>query len=79
MLQARGYSQREIGVLTGQSQPEVCGIVHGRQVRSYALLARIGAGLGVPPGYLGLAWCTDSGCQRWPGEGEPGESPRSAG
>lgn len=57
LLQAQGYSQNAIGALTGQSQPEVCGIRHGRRVRSYDVLVRIAKGLGVPPGYLGLAWC----------------------
>lgn len=56
LLQAKGYSQNAIGALTGQSQPEVCGIRHGRQVRAYDVLARIAHGLGIPPGYLGLAW-----------------------
>ncbi|MBI3688328.1 MAG: helix-turn-helix transcriptional regulator [Actinobacteria bacterium] len=63
MLQQHGYGQNTIGALTGQSQPEVSGIIHGRQVRHYDLLARIAHGLGIPPGHLGLAWCTHPDCQ----------------
>ncbi|MBI3689033.1 MAG: hypothetical protein HY241_17145 [Actinobacteria bacterium] len=65
-LQAGGYSQNTIGALTRQSQPEVCAIIHGRQVRAYNVLARIAHGLGAPPGYLGLAWCAHPTCQHPP-------------
>ncbi|MBI1759088.1 MAG: hypothetical protein HYR62_07675 [Actinobacteria bacterium] len=66
LLRVRGYSQNAIGALTGQSQPEVCAIMHQRQVRAYDVLARIAHGLGAPPGYLGLAWCTDPVCSEQP-------------
>lgn len=62
LLGGIGYSQQAIGVLTGHSQPEVSGITRGRRVRSYAVLARIATGLGIPPGYLGLAWCDCAWC-----------------
>jgi transcriptional regulator with XRE-family HTH domain len=62
LLQATGYSQHLIAELVGQSQPEVSQITHGRQVRAYDVLVRIALGLGIPPGYLGLAWCTHNDC-----------------
>ncbi|MBI1758719.1 MAG: helix-turn-helix transcriptional regulator [Actinobacteria bacterium] len=66
LIQGLGYSQNAIGTLIGLSQPEVSSILHGRRVRSYAVLARIGSGLGIPPGHLGVAWCA---C---PDHGRPG-------
>lgn len=73
-LQAAGFSQRAIGTLTGTSQPEVCGVIHGRRIRSYDVLARAAAGLGIPPGYLGLAWCERHECQRPPADHDgPGQ------
>jgi hypothetical protein len=57
ILTLRGFIQARIGVLTGQSQPEVSAIVNGRKVIAVAVLARIAVGLGIPPGYLGLACC----------------------
>jgi predicted XRE-type DNA-binding protein len=32
LLQKAGYSQQQIASLTGQSQPEVSSIIHGRKV-----------------------------------------------
>lgn len=55
-LQAAGVSQRRIAVLTGQSPSEVYEILNGRQVMAYDVLLRIADGLGVPRGYLGLAY-----------------------
>lgn len=52
-----GFGQSRIGMLTGQSQPEVSAIINGRKVIAVWLLARIAEGLGIPPGYLGLACC----------------------
>ncbi|GAA3431702.1 helix-turn-helix domain-containing protein [Kutzneria kofuensis] len=49
-------SQRQIAALTGQSQSEVSEILKGRQVMAYDVLARIADGLGVPRGYMGLAY-----------------------
>lgn len=56
LLQRAGVPQRRIAALTGQSQSDVSEIVSGRKVTSYDLLARIADGLGVPRGYLGLAY-----------------------
>jgi tetratricopeptide (TPR) repeat protein len=42
--------------MTGQSQSEVSEILKGRQVMAYDVLARIADGLGVPRGYMGLAY-----------------------
>jgi hypothetical protein len=71
LLAALGYSQQAIGVLTGHSQPEVSAISRGRRVRSYAVLSRIATGLGIPPGFLGLAWCDCEWCGL-PGSGRQG-------
>ncbi|WP_370946976.1 XRE family transcriptional regulator [Amycolatopsis sp. cg5] len=56
LLKAHGVSQRRIASLTGQSQPEVSDIVRGRVVMAYDVLARISDGLGIPRGYMGLAY-----------------------
>ncbi|GLZ30668.1 hypothetical protein Lesp02_28570 [Lentzea sp. NBRC 105346] len=56
LLRRNGVTQRQIAALTGQSQSEVSEILKGRQVRSYDVLTRIAAGLGVPRGYMGLAY-----------------------
>ena len=48
--------QRDIACRTRQSQSEVSEIINGRQVQSYDLLCRIADGLGVPRGWLGLAY-----------------------
>ncbi|MEU4424194.1 helix-turn-helix domain-containing protein [Actinoplanes sp. NPDC024001] len=58
-LGKRGFSQRRIAAMTGQSPSEVYEIVRGRQVMAYDLLVRIADGLGVPRGYMGLAYDTD--------------------
>src|SRR5947208_16298858 len=55
-LQAAGVSQRRIAALTGQSPSEVYEVLNGRQVMAYDVLARIADGLGIPRGYLGLAY-----------------------
>jgi len=51
-----GVSQRRIAQLTGQSQSEVSEVLRGRRVCGYDVLARIADGLGVPRGWLGLAY-----------------------
>ncbi|MGH3978605.1 MAG: helix-turn-helix domain-containing protein [Pseudonocardiaceae bacterium] len=56
LLRRVGISQRQIAALTGQSQSEVSEILKGRQVQAYAVLARICDGLGIPRGYMGLAY-----------------------
>src|SRR5687768_18118309 len=56
LLRRHGVSQRQIAAQTGQSQSEVSEILKGRQVMAYDVLARIAAGLGVPRGYMGLAY-----------------------
>lgn len=56
LLQGLGLSQRRIAARTGQFQSEVSDILGGRHVTSYDVLARIGDGLGVPRGMLGLAY-----------------------
>ena len=42
--------------MTGQSQPEVSAIMHGRRVMAYDVLVRIADGLGIPRGLMGLAF-----------------------
>jgi transcriptional regulator with XRE-family HTH domain/tetratricopeptide (TPR) repeat protein len=56
LLRREGISQRQIAALTGQSQSEVSEILKGRQVMAYDVLARISDGLGIPRGYMGLAY-----------------------
>lgn len=56
LLRRIGVSQRQIAALTGQSQSEVSEILKGRQVMAYDVLARISDGLGVPRGFMGLAY-----------------------
>ncbi|WP_063710874.1 helix-turn-helix transcriptional regulator [Actinokineospora enzanensis] len=56
LLCRTGVSQRQIAAMTGQSQSEVSEILKGRQVMAYDVLARIADGLGVPRGYMGLAY-----------------------
>ncbi|MGH3903906.1 MAG: helix-turn-helix domain-containing protein [Pseudonocardiaceae bacterium] len=56
-----GLSQTQIGKLTGQSQSEVSEILNGRRVLSYAVLARIADGLGIPRGHMGLAYADAAG------------------
>ncbi|WP_424533930.1 helix-turn-helix domain-containing protein [Sphaerisporangium viridialbum] len=56
LLQRVGVSQRRIAALTGQSQSEISEILNGRQVMAYDVLVRIADGLGVPRGYMGLAY-----------------------
>lgn len=54
-LHQRGFSQRRIGGLTGQSQSEISAICNdGREVGTYGVLLRIADGLGIPRGYMGL-------------------------
>jgi hypothetical protein len=61
LLQRYGFSQRAIAFLTGQSQPEIHEVLHGRRVVSYDLLLQIADGLGVPRGWMGLAYDTPDG------------------
>jgi predicted XRE-type DNA-binding protein len=57
LLQRYGLSQRAIAALAGQSQSEVSEVIAGRRrVLSYELLVRIAVGLGVPRGWMGLAY-----------------------
>src|SRR5205085_4232846 len=56
LLRRTGVSQRQIAAMTGQSQSEVSEILKGRQVMAYDVLVRIADGLGVPRGYMGLAY-----------------------
>jgi len=56
LLQRYGFSQQRIAAMTGQSQPEVSAIMHGRRVMAYDVLVRIADGLGIPRGLMGLAF-----------------------
>ena len=58
LLQKIGFSQQRIAAMTGQSQPEVSAIIHGRKVMAYDVLSRICNGLGAPRGYMGLSYDT---------------------
>jgi transcriptional regulator with XRE-family HTH domain/tetratricopeptide (TPR) repeat protein len=60
LLRRFGVSQRQIAAHTGQGQSEVSAIANGRQVQAYEVLERIADGLGVPRGYMGLAYSDDA-------------------
>jgi len=57
ILSRLGFTQHRIGTMTGQSQSEISAIMSSRRVLVFGVLARIADGLGIPPGYLGLACC----------------------
>lgn len=57
LLSQLGFSQQHIAALTGQSQPEVSAIIHGRKVMAYDVLSKICDGLGAPRGYAGMSRC----------------------
>ncbi|MGH4007247.1 MAG: helix-turn-helix domain-containing protein [Pseudonocardiaceae bacterium] len=56
ILTREGVPQRTIAAATGQSQSEVSEILKGRRVVGYEVLVRIATGLGIPRGYMGLAY-----------------------
>lgn len=56
-LQRIGLSQQRIAAATGQSQPEISAIIHGRRVMAYDVFHRIFIGLGVPLCQVGMAAC----------------------
>src|SRR5689334_2641059 len=60
LLRRVGISQRHIAALTAQSQSEISEILKGRQVMAYEVLGRIADGLGIPRGYMGLAYDASS-------------------
>ncbi|MET7951074.1 helix-turn-helix transcriptional regulator [Micromonospora sp. NPDC005324] len=60
-LQRNGVSQRKIATAAGQAPSEVYEVLNGRQVMSYNVLARIADGLGIPRGYMGLAYAESNG------------------
>ncbi len=67
-LTAAGFSQTQIAKWTGQSQSEVSEIIKGRRVLAYDVLVRIAEGLGMPRGYMGLAYANaDSNLLAYPG------------
>lgn len=57
VLQKVGFSQQQIAGLTGQSQPEVSAIIHGRRVMAFSVLRRIVEGLGAPACLAGMTPC----------------------
>src|SRR5262249_61890849 len=61
LLQKAGFSQQKIAALSGQSQPEVSAIIHGRKVQAYDVLSRVADGLGIPRGYMGLSYAVEPG------------------
>jgi transcriptional regulator with XRE-family HTH domain len=72
-LQKMGWSQQQIASLTGQSQPEVSGIIHGRKVHSYDVLVRIADGLQVPRVLMGLSDCAECAAHAGPAGSERGD------
>lgn len=59
ILANAGVPQRRIAELTGQNQSDVSEIHKGRQVVGYEVLLRICNGLGMPRGWMGLAYDED--------------------
>jgi transcriptional regulator with XRE-family HTH domain len=57
-----GITQRQMAALTKQTQSEISEILNGRRVVAYDVLVRIADGLGVPRGYMGLAYCVSEAC-----------------
>jgi transcriptional regulator with XRE-family HTH domain len=57
LLQKRGFSQQRIAALTGQSQPEVSAVIHGRKIMAYDVISRVVDGLGIPRGLAGVCFC----------------------
>ena len=72
-LNAAGLSQSRIGALTGQKQPEVSAIMHGRRITAFAVIARTVHGLGIPPCYAGPS------CQQCPAHRGEHITPRGEG
>ncbi|MGH3866112.1 MAG: helix-turn-helix domain-containing protein [Pseudonocardiaceae bacterium] len=56
LLKRLGMSQRQIAVLTDQTQSEVCEILNGRKVLNVLVLERIADGLGIPRERMGLGY-----------------------
>jgi transcriptional regulator with XRE-family HTH domain len=56
LLRRVGTPQRVIATMTGLAPSEVYEVSRGRRVMAYDVLCRIADGLGVPRGYLGLAY-----------------------
>lgn len=79
ILRDAGVSQARIAAATGQRQSEVSEIVSGRQVQSVAVLERIADGLGVPQGWVGLAYAPDSAPEPAAPQDAPTEVERRAG
>lgn len=69
----RVVSQRQLARLLDRSQSEIHEIIHGRQVRMYAVLEHFAARLKIPRGYLGLAFTSNPDSNGKP-EPEPGET-----
>lgn len=60
LLHDAGVSQAAIALATGQKPSDVSEIIHSaRQVQSIILLERIAEGLGVPRGWMGMAYEPD--------------------
>lgn len=57
LLGRKGVGQREIARRTGQSPSEIHEVLRrNRRIQGYDVLARIADGLGIPRGYMGLAY-----------------------
>ncbi|MFN2534439.1 MAG: hypothetical protein ABR528_04235 [Pseudonocardiaceae bacterium] len=60
ILRDAGVSQVSLARAPGQQQSDVSEIISGRHVQSIALLERIADGLGMPRGWMGLAYTDDA-------------------
>jgi hypothetical protein len=70
-LQVSGYSEARIGWLTGQSQPEVSAIIHGRQVMAYQVIDRVVTGLGIPRCLAGMGTSCEGACPQHLADNRP--------
>lgn len=61
LLSLLGFRRQRIVALSGQSQPGVSSIIHGRQVVAYGVLSCVADGVGVPRGYRGVSGCAGYG------------------
>lgn len=53
----QGFTQSRLASMVGMRQSEISNVINGRTILAVSVMRRIVDGLGIPPGYAGLAWC----------------------